>query len=93
MKIWFITGTSRGFGREWAKAALARGDKVAAIARNTDALTDLTSQYGKNILPIKLDVLLLGNFAADCVKVVYPKRLETWTEWEAVSRASLRESD
>jgi NAD(P)-dependent dehydrogenase (short-subunit alcohol dehydrogenase family) len=56
MKIWFITGTSRGFGREWAKAALARGDKVAATARNTDALADLAGQYGRNILPIKLDV-------------------------------------
>ena len=25
-KVWFITGTSRGFGREWTKAALERGD-------------------------------------------------------------------
>ncbi len=29
-KIWFITGTSRGFGHEWARAALERGDRVAA---------------------------------------------------------------
>ena len=34
MKTWFITGTSRGFGREWAIAALDRGDNVAAAARN-----------------------------------------------------------
>jgi NAD(P)-dependent dehydrogenase (short-subunit alcohol dehydrogenase family) len=34
MKTWFITGTSRGFGREWAIAALERGDQVAATARN-----------------------------------------------------------
>ena len=34
-KVWFITGTSRGFGREWAIAALERGDKVAATARDT----------------------------------------------------------
>ena len=56
MKTWFITGTSRGFGREWAKAALARGDRVAATARNIDTLKDLASEYGKNLLPIKLDV-------------------------------------
>ena len=56
MKTWFITGTSRGFGREWAKAALARGDKVAATARNTDSLKDLVDQYGENILPLQLDV-------------------------------------
>ena len=56
MKIWFITGTSRGFGHEWAKAALARGDKVAATARNTQTLKELIDKYGENILPITLDV-------------------------------------
>ncbi len=33
-KTWFITGASKGFGREWAEAALERGDNVAATARN-----------------------------------------------------------
>ena len=33
-KTWFITGTSRGFGREWTEAALERGDSVAATARD-----------------------------------------------------------
>jgi NAD(P)-dependent dehydrogenase (short-subunit alcohol dehydrogenase family) len=56
MKIWFITGTSRGFGREWAIAALDRGDQVAATARNTETLDDLVAKYGDAILPIKLDV-------------------------------------
>jgi NAD(P)-dependent dehydrogenase (short-subunit alcohol dehydrogenase family) len=55
-KVWFITGTSRGFGREWAIAALERGDKVAATARNTSTLDDLTEKYGDAILPIQLDV-------------------------------------
>ena len=56
VKIWFITGTSRGFGREWAIAALDRGDKVAATARNTATLDDLAAKYGDAILPIQLDV-------------------------------------
>ena len=56
MKTWFITGTSRGFGREWAIAALDRGDKVAATARNVATLDDLVAKYGDAILPIKLDV-------------------------------------
>ncbi len=56
MKIWFITGTSRGFGREWTQAALERGDKVAAAARNTDTLQDLVQQFSDSILPLKLDV-------------------------------------
>ena len=40
-KVWFITGTSKGFGRVWAEAALERGDRVAATARNADTLTPL----------------------------------------------------
>jgi len=55
-KVWFITGTSRGFGREWAIAALERGDKVAATARDTASLDDLVAKYGDAILPLKLDV-------------------------------------
>jgi len=56
MKTWLITGTSRGFGREWTKAALDRGDRVAAAARNSESLNDLVEQYGDRILPISLDV-------------------------------------
>jgi NAD(P)-dependent dehydrogenase (short-subunit alcohol dehydrogenase family) len=55
-KNWFITGTSRGFGREWAVAALERGDKVAATARDISSLSDLADKYGERILPIELDV-------------------------------------
>jgi len=55
-KVWFITGTSRGFGREWTIAALERGDRVAATARSVDSLDDLVQQHGDAILPIALDV-------------------------------------
>ncbi|MGW0161279.1 SDR family oxidoreductase [Mycobacterium sp. NPDC003323] len=55
-KIWFITGASRGFGREWAIAALERGDKVAATARDTSTLDDLAATYGAALLPLQLDV-------------------------------------
>jgi NAD(P)-dependent dehydrogenase (short-subunit alcohol dehydrogenase family) len=55
-KTWFITGTSRGFGREWAIAALERGDRVAATARNTDTLSDLVERFGAAVLPLELDV-------------------------------------
>ena len=56
VKTWFITGTSRGFGREWAIAALDRGDKVAATARDIASLDDLAAEFGEAILPIRLDV-------------------------------------
>ncbi len=55
-KNWFITGTSRGFGREWTIAALERGDRVAATARDLESLTDLADKYGDSILPLELDV-------------------------------------
>ncbi len=55
-KTWFITGTSRGFGREWAIAALERGDHVAATARDVASLDDLARTYGDALLPIALDV-------------------------------------
>ena len=55
-KIWFVTGAARGFGRLWVEAALARGDKVAATARNLSALDDLVGRYGTSLLPLKLDV-------------------------------------
>lgn len=55
-KIWFITGASRGFGREWAIAALDRGDRVAATARDTSTLDDLVEKYGDAVLPLQLDV-------------------------------------
>ena len=56
MKTWFITGASRGFGREWTLAALDRGDRVAATARDTSTFDDLVQKYGDAILPIQLDV-------------------------------------
>lgn len=55
-KVWFITGTSRGFGRIWAEAALERGDKVAATARSLESIADLKEKYGEDILTQELDV-------------------------------------
>ena len=55
-KVWFITGASRGLGREWAIAALERGDRVAATARDSAALMSLRDIYGEEVEPIRLDV-------------------------------------
>lgn len=55
-KVWFITGSSRGFGRIWTEAALKRGDKVAATARRLESIADLKEKYPKNVLTLKLDV-------------------------------------
>ena len=55
-KVWFITGASKGFGRIWAEAALARGDRVAATARDPRALDGLVDRYGELVLPLQLNV-------------------------------------
>ncbi|QGN32539.1 SDR family NAD(P)-dependent oxidoreductase [Microlunatus sp. Gsoil 973] len=55
-KTWFVTGSSRGLGRKFVEAALARGDRVAASARRTAHLEDLVESYGDAILPVELDV-------------------------------------
>ncbi|GAA0462111.1 short-chain dehydrogenase/reductase [Paractinoplanes deccanensis] len=55
-RTWFITGTSRGFGREWAEAALERGDRVAATARTKGSLDELVRKYGDSVLALQLDV-------------------------------------
>ncbi|MFD6418771.1 SDR family NAD(P)-dependent oxidoreductase [Streptomyces sp. NPDC060194] len=55
-KVWFITGASRGFGRSWAQAALARGDLVAVAARSETALQEIASTGGDAVLPLPLDI-------------------------------------
>src|SRR5258708_40205561 len=55
-KVWFITGASKGFGYVWTEAALARGDSVAAAARNIGSLEALKTQHGDRLLPLALDV-------------------------------------
>ncbi|MCS5724213.1 SDR family oxidoreductase [Herbiconiux sp. CPCC 203407] len=76
-KTWFITGTSRGFGREWAVAALERGDSVAATARDVSSLDDLVERFGDRILPIALDVTDRGaDFAAVDAAVLRFGRLD-----------------
>lgn len=55
-KTWFITGASKGFGREWTEAALERGDSVAATARKPETLEALVQKYPHTFLALRLDV-------------------------------------
>jgi NAD(P)-dependent dehydrogenase (short-subunit alcohol dehydrogenase family) len=55
-KVWFVTGSSRGFGRNFVEAALSRGDRVVATARDPRRLDDLVAAHGDSVLPLKLDV-------------------------------------
>jgi NAD(P)-dependent dehydrogenase (short-subunit alcohol dehydrogenase family) len=55
-KVWLITGSGNGLGRDIAEAALAAGESVVAGARRTEELTPLVAQYGERVKPVTLEV-------------------------------------
>ncbi|HUN32159.1 MAG TPA: SDR family NAD(P)-dependent oxidoreductase [Trebonia sp.] len=55
-QVYFVTGASRGLGREIAEQALAAGHRVIATARNPRDLDDLATRYGDAVLAEQLDV-------------------------------------
>ncbi len=70
-KVWFITGTSSGFGRLLAEEVLAKGERVVATARKPEVLQDLIEKYPETARAVKLDVTNLDdakNSVAEAVK-------------------------
>ncbi len=55
-KVFLITGSARGLGRDITEAALSAGHSVLAAARTTSRLDDLVTKYGDRIRPFTLDV-------------------------------------
>jgi NAD(P)-dependent dehydrogenase (short-subunit alcohol dehydrogenase family) len=55
-KVWLITGSGNGLGRDIAEAALAAGDSVVAGARRTEELASLMERYGELVKPVTLEV-------------------------------------
>ena len=55
-KVWFVTGASKGFGFEIAKAALASGDKVVATVRKNPEQLVANLQNSPDLLVVVLDV-------------------------------------
>lgn len=55
MRIWFITGASRGFGALITAEALAAGDAVVATARDPRTVTARFGEHPR-LLPVQLDV-------------------------------------
>jgi len=55
-KVFFLTGASRGLGRQIAEASLAAGHQLVATARNPESLKDLSERYRRQVLPVALDV-------------------------------------
>ena len=48
-KIWLVTGTAIGLGRNIAEAVLASGDRFVATARDPRRLEDLVEKYGGQV--------------------------------------------
>lgn len=56
MSMWFVTGSSRGFGLEITRAALAAGHQVVATARKPDTVREQFPDAGDALLAVALDV-------------------------------------
>jgi NAD(P)-dependent dehydrogenase (short-subunit alcohol dehydrogenase family) len=55
-KSWFVTGASAGFGLEFVRAAVGRGDRVVATSRNAEGLKTLVDEFGDAVVAVGLDV-------------------------------------
>jgi NAD(P)-dependent dehydrogenase (short-subunit alcohol dehydrogenase family) len=55
-KVWLVTGSANGLGRNITEAVLAKGDRVVATARKPEQLADLVKRYGDQIRVAPLDV-------------------------------------
>ncbi|HEX8445261.1 MAG TPA: oxidoreductase [Sphingomonas sp.] len=62
--VWFITGCSTGFGRDLARAVLARGWRVIATARDRDRVADLAESAPDRALAMALDVTIGNEISA-----------------------------
>ncbi|USU18415.1 SDR family NAD(P)-dependent oxidoreductase [Paraburkholderia fungorum] len=55
-KVWLVTGSARGLGREIVEAALRAGERVVATARDPHQLAELLTRFGEQVRAVALDV-------------------------------------
>src|SRR5437660_5842390 len=55
-RVWLVTGSASGLGRNIAEAVLAAGDRLVATARDPRRLEDLVQKYGDQVRTAALDV-------------------------------------
>jgi NAD(P)-dependent dehydrogenase (short-subunit alcohol dehydrogenase family) len=83
-RVWFITGASRGFGLEIARAALERGDAVVAAARDPKVVERALGQR-EQLLAVELDVTegeIKGGFDIEILdrRNIWPSRVSIWRD-------------
>ncbi|WP_058303421.1 SDR family NAD(P)-dependent oxidoreductase [Gorillibacterium timonense] len=55
-KVWLITGTSSGFGRQLVEQLLPTGDRIVATARRLETIADYAEKGMDRVLLAELDV-------------------------------------
>src|ERR1700726_352334 len=55
-KVWLVTGSASGLGRNIAEAVLESGDRLVATARDPRRLDDLVNKFGERVRAVSLDV-------------------------------------
>src|ERR1700691_4306832 len=55
-KVWLVTGSASGLGRNIAEAVLESGDRLVATARDPRRLEDLVNKFGERVRAVSLDV-------------------------------------
>jgi len=55
-RVWLVTGSAGGLGRNIAEAVLASGNRLVATARDPRRLEDLVKKYGDRVRTTALDV-------------------------------------
>lgn len=63
-RVWFITGTSQGFGQELVRMALQRGDAVVATSRHPDKVAAAFPNAGDRLLAVSMDLTSEPDIAA-----------------------------
>jgi len=81
-KVWLVTGSASGLGRDIAEAVLASGDRLLATARNPRRLDDLVERYGEEQLPTHL---LLGSDAVQYARSAEDRRESDAEVWRDIS--------
>src|SRR5262249_28912424 len=72
-KVWLVTGSASGLGRNIAQAVLESGDSLVATARDPRQIEDLVQKYGDHVRAVPLDVADEG--AAPCCRAGGGRRL------------------
>jgi NADP-dependent 3-hydroxy acid dehydrogenase YdfG len=89
-KVWLVTGSASGLGRNIAEALLESGDRLVATARDTKRLDDLVKKYGDRVRAVPLDVtderhLLIGSDAVRFAAEAEKTRAAEGAQWRDVS--------